>query len=316
MPSAALKHSDYVREDLSQLLDDSSETTGSILKKARQVRGFDLDRVSKTLRISESYLDALESDDRGRMPEVVYTIGFLRTYSMFLGLNADEMVKRFKNQFAQAVSSETLLFPAPAPERSIPSTTLVTLASFLALLVLGAWLYLRPSPVVIDEFQHLSPVVTEGIDTPSKEIDVASEAEPEPVATEPSHEAEVPPVVENAPVQSIFPVQETPVVEKTSHKVRLKENGIYLAEAKMFSIEAKADSWVEVRAGKGQVLISKVMKAGEVNEFPVTANMTFSTGNAGGITFLINGQSYSGLGKDAEVMKGKTLHFMGVPAEG
>lgn len=313
MPSAALKNIDYVSEEISSMLDDSNATVGSILKRAREAREIGLDRVSKTLRISENYLDALECDDQSRMPEMVYTMGFLRTYALFLGLDAKEIIDRFKRQFTQVFSSETLMFPAPAPERSIPSTTLVILASSLAIMVFAAWWYLRPSMTAIDEFQHLSPVITEGIDTEPEvaEENVASvsdsEAQSEPLAASESIEV----------AQPVVPVKEAEAhqVEKI-HQLQMRQNGIYLAEAKTFTIEAKADSWVELKTQKGQVLISRVMKAGEKQEFQSIPSMIFSTGNAGGVVFHVNDKSYSGLGRDAEVIKGKALHFMSVPAEG
>ncbi len=317
MPSAALKNTEYVVDEFSSLIDDSSTTVGSILILARQARHESLERVSKSLRISEAYLAALEVDDRARMPEMVYTIGFLKTYSHYLGLDAEAMVAKFKSQFTQSLKAETLIFPVPAPERSIPSATLVLLASGLAMLIVIAWLYLRPSTEVIDEFQHLSPVVTGETDAelmaPVEEI--SANAKPEEnkvqqqeIISDPKEYTQAHPIF---PVPDIRPYEETRAL-----KVQLRENGIYLGEGKTFTIHAKEDSWVEVRNQKGEVLLSKTLKAGDSEELPAVPNQTLSTGNAGGISFFVNGRYYSGLGKDAEVMKGKILHFMHAPVEG
>lgn len=312
MPAVALKKTDYLSDEIASSIDDSETTVGSILTSARQERRENLDKVSKTLRISEVYLQALEADDRARMPEMVYTIGFLRTYSLYLGLNAEAMVNKFKEQFNQAIKAETLMFPVPAPERSIPSSTLVMLASGLGLLIVMAWLYLRPTSEVIDEFQHLSPVVTQETDA-----DLIAPVEEEA----PVQETQSPEVIHDSQEftqpQPIFPVHDMrPYDETRALKIRVQDNGIYLDECKSFTIHAKEDAWVEVRNNKGEILLSKTLKAGESEELQASPNMKFSTGNAGGVTFFVNGRYYSGLGKDAEVMKGKTLHFTPTPIEG
>jgi cytoskeleton protein RodZ len=313
MPFAARKQTDF-GVDYQATPDDLHTTVGSILRARRESRVESLDKTSRVLRISETYLDALEEDDRARMPELVYCIGFLKTYSLYLGLDAELMVHKFKQQFMQSIRAETLVFPAPAPERSIPTFTLVMIAGALALLIGIAWLYLKPTAEAIDEFQHLSPVVTteneqdsvEAVSNPTETIEpVVQDSTPAGVLEDPKEYTQAYP---------IFPVPDARPYEATrAARILVNESGIYLGKGKSFIVLAKAESWVEIKNDKGQVLLSKTLKAGESQELPVSPNLTFSTGNAAGVSFYVDGKYYAGLGKEGEILRAKALHFSPAP---
>ncbi len=320
MPRAALKQTEYIIDDFQTNLEDNQDTVGSILRSSRLARGEALEKVSRSLRISEVYLVALEDDNRARMPELVYTIGFLKTYALYLGLNAESMVNKFKEQFTQSIREETLVFPAPAAERSIPTSTLVTISTALAMLIIVSWLYLKPNKEVIDEFQHLSPVVTEDLTAEGVSSQDVKALEEKIEAIDKVEPVETPVVLEekNAYSQAypIFPIPDTrPYEETRAAKIKIQANNIYLGEGKSFIILAKDESWVEVKNNKGQVLLSKTLKAGESQELEAQPSLVFSTGNAGGISFYVNGKYYEGLGKAGEILRGKSIHFSQEPAE-
>ena len=65
---------------------------GETLQLKREKKKLSLEDVSRRLRIKEVYLKALEDGHYYAFPSRVYGIGFLRTYSKFLGLDADLMV--------------------------------------------------------------------------------------------------------------------------------------------------------------------------------------------------------------------------------
>jgi cytoskeleton protein RodZ len=315
MPQAALKTTDYLSEEYQTFMADPSATVGSILKSARQSRNETLERISRTLRISEAYLNALECDDRSRMPELVYTIGFLKTYALYLGIDQETMVAKFKQQFTQSIKAETLTFPMPAPERSIPTLTLVMIATGLAILIVISWLYLKPNSEVIDEFQHLSPVVTAEHEEEVMPVAQDSRLSAESVEVAQAPQETTPAVTpqESKPFSQaypIFPIQDNrPYSETQAAKIGVDAEGIHLGPGKSFIILARDESWVEVKNEKGQVMFTKVLKSGESHELEALPNQTLSTGNAGGLSFYVNGKYYAGLGKDGEILKSKVLHF-------
>src|SRR6185503_2334540 len=77
---------------------DSGESVGTTLRKAREKRGVSLPQVSRDLCLKEDVLRALESRQYSALPKVPYCYGFVRTYARYLGLEPEEMVRRFKGE--------------------------------------------------------------------------------------------------------------------------------------------------------------------------------------------------------------------------
>ncbi len=107
---------------------------GDFLKEARELRGLSLAAVSKALCITKSQLALLE-EDRGTLPCNVYTIGFLKSYAEFLGLNSGALVQQLKEQTMSFATPSRLTFPPLMPEKGMPSRRLV-LFSLLGLVCL------------------------------------------------------------------------------------------------------------------------------------------------------------------------------------
>ena len=70
---------------------------GNTLSRARRARGITLEDAERDTHVSRRYLQALETEDFAIFPAPVYARGFLRTYSRYLGLNPDELVRVFPN---------------------------------------------------------------------------------------------------------------------------------------------------------------------------------------------------------------------------
>jgi cytoskeleton protein RodZ len=70
---------------------------GDKLREVREAKGYSLDYIEEETKIRKLYIDALEQERFEILPPRVYATGFVRRYSKFLGLNADEMVEEFQN---------------------------------------------------------------------------------------------------------------------------------------------------------------------------------------------------------------------------
>jgi len=70
----------------------SGNGIGRALQRAREVRGKSLEEASRETRIRPEYLKALEQDAFERLRGDVYARGFLRSYSSYLGLDADKVL--------------------------------------------------------------------------------------------------------------------------------------------------------------------------------------------------------------------------------
>ncbi|MGD0627598.1 MAG: helix-turn-helix transcriptional regulator [Thermodesulfobacteriota bacterium] len=73
-----------------------TETLGQYLRREREARSVSLEEISRGTRISRPYLEALERDDFHFFSKREYTLGFLRGYARHLGLDPDEILKRYR----------------------------------------------------------------------------------------------------------------------------------------------------------------------------------------------------------------------------
>jgi len=72
------------------------ESIGEKLKSARTSRKLVLRDVAKDTNIAPSYIEALEDEEFDKFPSETYVIGFLKTYSEYLKLDADEIIHLYK----------------------------------------------------------------------------------------------------------------------------------------------------------------------------------------------------------------------------
>ena len=66
------------------------------LKEAREQKGITLARASEDTRISVKFLESLEKENYEVFPAEVYLKGFLRIYSIYLGLNPEEILEEYE----------------------------------------------------------------------------------------------------------------------------------------------------------------------------------------------------------------------------
>ncbi len=119
---------------------------GQSLKTARELMGKDIGEVATQLRIRQPFLQALEDGRHKDLPGGTYAIGFLRTYAEFLGLDGEEMVRRFRAEAAGELDSRLqLVFPSPVSEGRIPGGAVLFLGLLFAGIAYGGWYFLSSS---------------------------------------------------------------------------------------------------------------------------------------------------------------------------
>ncbi len=187
---------------------------GPLLRASRQRVGEDLGDVAAMLRIRFPYLEAIEEGRFADLPGQTYAVGFVRTYAEHLGLDGEEVVRRFKSELAVGNVRADLNFPTPMVETSVPGGAIVFVGLVAAVLTYGAW-YLSTteegffSDLVEPLPERLAALVSDKEKLAEPATKEAKEEAPAPVMTtvEQKPEPSLEPVKTEAPQPAEKPAQ-------------------------------------------------------------------------------------------------------------
>lgn len=147
------------------------KTVGQLLKETRTEKGLTVDQVAKATKIQKRFIEALESDEFKLIESQAYTIGFVKNYSEFLGLNSRHTLAFLRRQTREV--SKTALLPKKTEEslhssrlRLTPSRFIVFFVLFLLLIFVGYFTF---------QYQRLQSPPTLIIEQP-KEVEIKTSA--------------------------------------------------------------------------------------------------------------------------------------------
>ncbi len=304
----------------------SAARVGADLRAARERLGWTLPAISGHLRIRLAFLEAIEDGRTADLPGNAYAVGFLRTYAQALGLDPDEIARRFRAEAAEANRRPELNFPAPVPERGIPAGALVLIGGLLAIGAYVGWYRMsgeRPPAVemvqpVPDRLAPLADKVAPPLPAPvpfPKPALVVSEPPPPLPSVPPSSAAAAVPQGPYASVpsrQSPAPQDAPPLPVPAPSSVVALANPPPLPppavepvkpDASRIVVRAKSDAWIQVRDRGGQILLNRVLRSGEAWQVPGKPSLLLTTGNAGGTELLVDGTPAASLGNDGAVRR-------------
>jgi flagellar biosynthesis protein FlhG len=81
--------------------DDETVWDGPRLRRARLLRGVEVEDVATATKIGPAYLRSIEEDRFDDLPAVVYVRGFVAAYARFLGLDANAVAHSYAQRFEE-----------------------------------------------------------------------------------------------------------------------------------------------------------------------------------------------------------------------
>src|SRR5581483_9282650 len=278
-----------------------------------------LDGIGEALRIKPAYLAALEQGRSHDLPGPTYAIGFVRAYAHYLGLDAEAILVRFKDEATGLTARPDLSLPVPLGERSLPGAAMLLVALILAMCGYGTWYYLstgersRPERVAPVPASLRSPSIVAGSPVPSTETTVA--AEPPAATGAPAATTAAPAAAPAAPAAAPAPPSTALVagpavaapnpgaspVPATASPPAAPAARPAAAPAPppagpRVVIKALADCWIQVRAPDQTVVFSRVLKSGETYKVPARPGLFLRTGNAGALEITVDGKPVPSIG--------------------
>jgi len=275
------------------------ESTGSLLRRAREALGGNLLQISTALRIRPEHLAAIEAGRYDELPAPTYAIGFIRSYAQLVELDAADMVRRFKQEIGGKVLAPQLAFPEPLRQRRVPVGVALAALIILALCGFGAWQGLSgprsdrvaagpPAPALVAPPSATVPSAPAANTAGGAAAALAAlspaagpplpQARPEPqtVTASPASSSGSAGAA-SASSASTAPADPARVFGATG------DNHVRLA------LRATAETWIEVKDGDTSVF-RKLMQAGDEYRLPDRPGLTLHIGNARGIEVLADGK--------------------------
>lgn len=266
---------------------------GAELAEARERLGWTLRDIADHLRIRLPYLVAIEQGRLDELPGNAYALGFVRTYAKALGLDPDDVARRFRPEVKQAAKKPELAFPAPVPERGIPTGAVVLLGSVLCIGAYIGWYKASGEKPGTEPVRAVPERLAELAPPPAPP---AAPAAPPAATAQAPAPAPAPAASPAAPAIAAAPTPPPPPSSPSSAQAALPDGTRIL-------LRAKAESWIQVRDRQGQVLLNRVLRPGETWPVPAKLQLLLTTGNAGGTELLVDGTPTASLGADGAVRR-------------
>jgi cytoskeleton protein RodZ len=251
--------------------------------------GRSLPEIAASLRISLTHLEALEEGRISLLPSGAYAVGYVRSYASALGLDAEEMVRRFKAEAANVARKTELSFPVPMPERSLPAGAVMLVGVVLCVVAYAGWYRLSgdgrlPAETVSSIPARLAPLAQQALPPPPV-IVMAKPVEPAPVPAQMAIAAD--------PAPAVQPISPSSAAAALVHEP--SGTAVVPIERGHMVLRANADAWVQVKDRSGALLLNRILKAGETWPVP-RQDLVMTTGNAGGTEVLVDGVAVPPLG--------------------
>jgi cytoskeleton protein RodZ len=301
-------------------------SVGAYLRDLRTRRGVSLDEVARTTRVAQRYLQSLENDAFEELPAPVFIRGFIRAYCQALGESPHEALAHYDGHDGRTPPLPARLVAAAGTGGGDPRTRSTIVVSLILTLALGIALFVvalvirpggdrserstiegrpapRPTPPAAtspSESAPSAPVVTPA--APPASAPVVPPAAPVrsqvsgPGAPPPPATAMVPTAVAARPV---IPAPATPppapTPSATAPGPRL--DGFAGSVNSPYRLIARTSdvTWIRVRTEDGRSS-EETLPPGEVREWVSDRPFVITVGNAGGVSFELNGRALPPLG--------------------
>ncbi len=279
---------------------------GEELRDARLALGHGIEDLAQHLRIRRAHLEALEQGRLKDLPGAAYAVGFVRSYAAALGLDADDMARRFREITGQAAPKPKLVFPEPAQERAIPAGALMAAGTVLAIGAYVAWFnWSGVGDRTVDVVPPVPPRLEQAAEIGRSQIPAPAPG-PLPLAALPppggapgvvttpgantSAQAATVPAAP-APTASPAPAAPPPAVvaaPAAPAPAPAPDGTRVVLRARAGSGEG---AWVQVRDPRsGQSLVNRVLRPGETWNAPLREGLVLDTGKAESLEILLDGQ--------------------------
>jgi cytoskeleton protein RodZ len=305
---------------------------GEELRDARAALGYSIEEMAAALRINRRYLSALEEGRVRDLPGAAYALGFVRSYAGALGLNADELVRRFRESSAAAARGKSdLVFPEPVPDRGVPAGAIVLFGVLIAIGGYVLWWQSNGTDTrAVDVVPPLPPALDRAAEVGMAQLPGPAVTATPPNGPRPANGADAVPGGPSAPAlpppaagvepgrlalpraelsASGIPFPAPPPPAVPSAAAPAAAAALPPAAGTRIVVRATQPAWIQVRDPRsGQVLLNQTLRPGETWDVPADRpGLLLDTGRAEGLAIELDGRTAPVLAGRTGVVRGVVL---------
>lgn len=301
------------------------DSLGNKFRTVRESQGLTLEQMASRTRIQESYLKALEEDSFERLPERVFTKGFVRAYARSLNLEEEECLRLFAEcsaSFYQEEGEGQQKFALLNEGKRKGRTSRVVVVLLVGgLVVLGGLVLLQQQSPPTSILSPVSQQAVEPRDTalsepglPGNASENAGDRPPssseQPVDADPgavNMETASTTDVDGTPEES--PADDGPAAPSLSSSDTLPAFAPTIAsedEPLVLELRTLETTWVVVRSDENEPR-EALLQAGETVKWKARERFLLTLGNAGGVEVRLNGELRGPFGETGVVRRNLEL---------
>ena len=305
---------------------------GTALREAREQKGLTVEAVEEKTKIAPSVIVALEEGNSARFPHAVYARGFVRSYALLLGLDAQDLCAHFSREYPVPKDNDQSDSHAPHIRVKMHDSgnvvTTVRIVAILGILLLGAlgWFVFDHYRERVPEAsapveEEVTPAVPPAEVLPSGSLPAPMTQMQEVAATPTAQSGEG--MVANATSEGALnatteasasvaeagtpePAQpaavEPPAAEVRDARPAQPAASVTPVRERSLRIVAHSASWLQARPD--DKILDYFLRKGESATIAFSESLSIKFGNAGGVKLELDGQPYPFEGALGEV---KTL---------
>lgn len=276
----------------------ATRTLGEVFAAERERQGLARLDVAQRLHMSTYQVEALEAGEFARLPQGTFLRGFVRNYAKLLGL-APETVLPMLEETGPTAKKPGIVVPTqnirfdPLGERLanpyIKAGVLAFVVIAIAFAAMYWWVFIRTTPPVARKNAPPAQEATPAAAAPAPPVPEATRvAIAPPPSPEPVKTREAPVEARKAPVEPPKKAEApkappAPPVEKTT---------IDAGGGSVLKFRFRGPSWVEIRDGRGKVILSKLNPSGSETEISGKPPFNVIVGNAPEVELFYNDQQF------------------------
>lgn len=270
---------------------------GEELREARMALGVSVADMAERIRIRRVYLIALEEGRLKELPGQAYVVGFLRNYANALGLNTDEVLRRFR-EVSVPTGKADLVFPEPVPSRGVPAGAVILAGAVLAVAAYVGWYNFSGGTTrVVDAVPPLPPRLEQIVPEPpprTPDNQLAAVAPPSPgsapagaPAPNAARSVTLAPPPAGTPQAPAAAPTTTPGAAGTTAPPAAPG-----PEVSRITLRSRSDSWMQLRdTRERRVIADRVLRAGETFSVPGREGLVLTLGRADAVELLVDGNA-------------------------